>query len=109
MTQGRTEGSPAPAGPRAKDSVSLAERMVYLQALRVGFVVVAFTALLLTPALTNIALIDLATASAGYLLIVALVEALRRTWRIRAPELVTGMLLIDGLFLAWLVVGTDGV
>jgi diguanylate cyclase (GGDEF)-like protein len=88
--------------------VSLGERMGYLQALRAALAVVVLAAASLAPSVIGAGLDDLLLPSVGYLLVSATGEGLRRAGRTRGLVTVGGMLLADGLFLAWVLYLTGG-
>ncbi|MDQ3914688.1 MAG: sensor domain-containing diguanylate cyclase [Actinomycetota bacterium] len=81
--------------------VSLAERMGYLQGLRAGFVIVALGSALLVPGFVGASLRDVAMVSLGYFVLTALIEGVRRIGGGRHLYVVAGMLLADGVYLAW--------
>jgi diguanylate cyclase (GGDEF)-like protein len=83
--------------------VSLAERMGYLQGLRAGFVAVALGSALLVPGFVGAALRDVAMVSLGYFVLTALIEGVRRVGGGRHLYVVAGMLLADGVYLAWIM------
>jgi diguanylate cyclase (GGDEF)-like protein len=88
--------------------VPLGERMVYLQVLRVAFVVIV----LVTEALRGIPssepLSAFATLSAVYLFVEALMEAARRLLPKGGLRVIGTMLLVDGVYLAWVMYATGG-
>ena len=92
----------------ASEMTSLAERMVYLQALRVAFAVVTIASALFASNIVGASVSDLMLATALYLAIAAGSEVLRRVTRSRSLPIVGGMLLIDGLYLAWAMYATGG-
>ncbi|MDQ3981269.1 MAG: sensor domain-containing diguanylate cyclase [Actinomycetota bacterium] len=83
--------------------VSLAERMGYLQGLRAGFVAVAVACAVLFPGFVGASLRDLAMVSFAYFALTALIEAVRRIGGGRHLYVVAGMLLADGVYLAWIM------
>lgn len=83
--------------------VSLAERMGYLQGLRAGFVAVAVVSALLFPGFVGASLRDVAVVSFAYFVLTALIEAVRRIGGGRHLYVVAGMLLADGVYLAWIM------
>ncbi len=104
-----SESSASPgARPQSTELVSLAERMGYLQALRVGLAVVALASALFASQVVGASLADLTLFTAGYLLLSATAEGLRRAGRGRGLAVVGGMLLIDGIYLAWVTYVTGG-
>jgi diguanylate cyclase (GGDEF)-like protein len=94
--------------PTVGEMTSLAERMGYLQALRVGFAVVTIASTLFASNIVGASVSDLMLATALYLAVAAGSEVLRRVVRIRALPVVGGMLLVDGLYLAWAMYATGG-
>ena len=102
---------PAPTfskrGSSASEMTSLAERMVYLQALRVAFAVVTIV-LVFASNIVGASVSDLMLATALYLAVAAGSEVLRRVTRARSLPIVGGMLLIDGIYLAWAMYATGG-
>ncbi|MDQ4005101.1 MAG: sensor domain-containing diguanylate cyclase, partial [Actinomycetota bacterium] len=93
MTQGA-------ATTRRSDLVSLAPRLGYLQLLRAGIVAVAVTASALAPGVVGASARELGPVSFAYALIVGAAEILRRGGR-RSLLIVSWVLLVDGLYLAW--------
>ena len=88
--------------------VSLGERMGYLQALRLALALVVLLAGALASSVIGAGLDDLLLPSVGYLVLSATGEGLRRAGRTRGLVTVGGMLLVDGLFLAWVLYLTGG-
>lgn len=102
MTQG--------AGTTQKIEIaSLAERMNYLQALRVGLAVMVLAAGLFVPDLLGASLSDLLLVTAGYVLLSGAMEGLRRMDRGPGVRIIQFGLLVDGVFLAWITYSTGGV
>ena len=91
------------ASGQSPEIVSLAERMGYLQGLRAGFVGVAILSALLFPGFVGASLRDVAMVSFGYFALTGVIEAVRRVGGGRHLYVVAGMLLADGVFLAWLM------
>ena len=98
----------APTPARAGEFASIGERMGYLQALRAALAVVVLAAAVLAPDEVGAGIDDLMLFTAGYLLLSATVEGLRRMGRGRGLAAVAGMLLVDGLYLAWVMYQTGG-
>jgi two-component system, cell cycle response regulator len=92
----------------SSDIVSLADRMVYMQALRVGIAAVVIIAATLARSLLHAHIADLVLATATYLLCSAIVEAVRRMSSSRSVRILGWMLLADGLFIAWAAYSTGG-
>lgn len=82
--------------------------MGYLQALRVVFAVVVLASAIFAERVIGATLADVTLFTAGYLLLSASAEALRRAGRGRGLAVVGGMLLIDGVYLAWVTYATGG-
>lgn len=108
VTEGRLEE--VPAGPRNAPSelVSLGERTGYLQALRVAFAIIVLGAAILTPSVVRASLDHLTLITAGYLGLSALSEGVRRFATRRGLALVSVMLLVDGIYLAWVAYSSGG-
>ena len=88
--------------------VSLGERMGYLQALRAALALVVLVSALVARDVVGASLEDLLPVTVGYLVLSATGEGLRRAGRIRGLLTVGGMLLVDGVFLAWVLYVTGG-
>ncbi|HYP23105.1 MAG TPA: sensor domain-containing diguanylate cyclase [Actinomycetota bacterium] len=88
---------------RSAEIVSLAERMGYLQGLRAGFVAVAMASALLFPGFVGASLRDVAVVSFAYFVLTGVIEAVRRIGGGRHLYVVAGMLLADGVYLAWIM------
>ncbi|MDQ3951966.1 MAG: sensor domain-containing diguanylate cyclase [Actinomycetota bacterium] len=88
---------------RSSEMVSLAERMGYLQGLRAGFVGVAVLSVLLFRGTVGASVRDVVAVSFGYFTVTALIEAFRRVGGGRHLYMVAGMLLVDGVYLAWVM------
>ncbi|MCA1696200.1 MAG: sensor domain-containing diguanylate cyclase [Actinobacteria bacterium] len=93
--------SPAQVG--GSEIVALADRVGYLQALRVGFVVVVLSVSWFDPSLLPGSSVSLILLSAAYLLLALVAEGARRMIAGRGLSLVAGMLLLDGIYLAFAV------
>lgn len=92
----------------AAEMVSLTERVGYLQALRVGFVSVVLGSALFAQNIVGRSITDVLMFTAAYLAMAAVLEATRRATKGRSLTLIGGMLLIDGLYLAWAMYATGG-
>jgi diguanylate cyclase (GGDEF)-like protein len=92
----------------AGEMVSLGERMGYLQALRAALALVVLASGAGAAHVVGAGLDDLLPVSVGYLIVSATGEGLRRAGRMRGLLTVGGMLLVDGLFLAWVLYLTGG-
>jgi two-component system, cell cycle response regulator len=82
--------------------------MVYVQALRVAFVCIVLGSTLFAPGLVGAHIADFSLVSAVYLACSGAVEVLRRLEGRRGLAFVQWMLLLDGVFLAWIMIGTGG-
>ncbi|MFN2588322.1 MAG: diguanylate cyclase [Actinomycetota bacterium] len=92
------------SGPgRSAEMVSLAERMRYLQGLRAGFVAVALGSALAFPGFVGASFREVVLVSIGYFALTALIEGVRRIGGGRHLYVVAGMLLADGVYLAWIM------
>ncbi len=92
---------------RQSDLVSLADRMGFLQLLRVSFAVVVMGSTLVAREVVGTDL-ELATVTLGYIAVTGLIELLRRTGRGRGIAVIGGMLLLDGIYLGWVMYVTGG-
>ncbi|HEX2195833.1 MAG TPA: sensor domain-containing diguanylate cyclase [Actinomycetota bacterium] len=90
------------------EMVSLGERLGYLQALRAAVALVVLASAVVSREVVGAGVEDLLVVSVGYLVVSATGEGLRRAGRIRGLLTVGGMLLVDGLFLAWVLYLTGG-
>ncbi|HEX2057387.1 MAG TPA: sensor domain-containing diguanylate cyclase [Actinomycetota bacterium] len=98
--------SPAQRSPG--EMVSLGERMGYLQALRAVLALVVLASAIVAEKVVGAGLDELLPVTVGYLVLSATGEGLRRAGRMRGLLAVGGMLLVDGLFLAWVLYLTGG-
>lgn len=94
--------------PDASEMVSLTERAGYLQALRIGFSVVVLGSAIFAKEIVGRSLTDVLLVTTGYIVLAALVEAVRKGGRGRRLPLIGGMILVDGLYLAWALYLTGG-
>lgn len=104
MTQG--------AGAARSTSIEiapLAERMTFMQALRVAFAVLVLGAALLVSDVVGASFRDLLIGTAGYVLLSGTMEGLRRMDTGPGVRIVQLGLLVDGLYLGWVVYLTGGV
>ena len=93
---------------RTSELVPLGERMVYLQVLRVAFAVIVIAAETLRGVPSNEPLVTFAILSGGYLLVEAVLEAARRALPKGGLRVIGTMLLIDGVYLGWVIYATGG-
>lgn len=98
----------APPSRHNLEIASLAERMVYVQALRVAFVCIVLGSALFAPHLVGAQVADFALLSAAYLACSGALEVFRRLEGRRGLTFVGWMLLIDGIFLSWIMFETGG-
>ena len=96
------------ARPQTTEITSLAERMGSLQALRVVLATLVLAAGLFASDVIGASLSDLILGTAGYLVLTALAEGVRRMERGRGLAIVGISLLLDGLFLAWVMYLSGG-
>jgi len=88
--------------------VSLSERVGSLGALRCGFVLAVLGLGVLAPELLEIPPRGLILGSAAYLLLLLMPWIVRGQPRSRALRIVGASLLLDGVYLAWIVYATGG-
>ena len=93
---------------RTVEITSIAERMVYMQALRVAFACVVLASAVFADQIIGASIEDLALPTAAYLVCSAAIEVVRRIEGRRGIPTVMIGLLIDGVFLAWLMYLTGG-
>lgn len=104
MTQGATA-----APPQQLEIAPLAERMNYMQALRVAFAVLVLGSGIFLSDILGASFGDLLPATAGYILLSGVMEGLRRMDRGPGVRIVQFGLLIDGLYIAWSVYQTGAI
>jgi two-component system, cell cycle response regulator len=106
----KSGGAPARSRSQLSDIVSLSERMGYFQALRAAFAVIVLGAAVFAEKILGVTDISsIALVTAGYLLVSGVAEGLRRLVRERGLSIVTLMLLVDGVYLAWMMYETGGI
>lgn len=88
---------------------SLADRVGYLQALRAAFAIVVVAAALFAREAIRADVLDVVMGTALYLCVTAAAEAGRRAGKGRGLTVIGGMLLLDGVFLAWVIYASGGV
>ena len=103
-TSGAPRHSTSPA--RSSELVSLADRMGYLQALRTGICVVVLGGAAFASDQLGVSIADLFLVTASYLFVSSLSEGLRIASRARGLTIVSTLLLVDGLYLAWVMYAT---
>jgi diguanylate cyclase (GGDEF)-like protein len=87
---------------------ALSDRMTALLGLRFAMAAIVAGWALVRPEVLGIGLTPLLAVSGGYVVVAAADEWARRTSRRRGLPLITLMLLIDGLYLAWAMYVTGG-
>jgi two-component system cell cycle response regulator len=97
------------ARPQALEVASLAERMGSLQVLRVVLAALVLASGLIAPDVVGAEFTELILGTAGYLLLTALAEGLRRTENTRGLLIISISLIVDGLYLAWVMYIAGGV
>ncbi|MGH2555914.1 MAG: GAF domain-containing sensor histidine kinase [Actinomycetota bacterium] len=105
----RSVPAPAPAREKHSELVSLGERMGYLRAMRVGFAVIVLAVGAFAPDVRGVTLAALSAITGTYLLLLLAGPELAR--RLRRKDLLPVMgatLLIDGLYLGWVMYATGG-
>jgi signal transduction histidine kinase len=99
-----------PVRQRPSELVSLSERMSYLRVMRVGFAVIVLGVGAFAPPVRGVSLPSLIGISAIYLaLLLVGPELARRLGRSELLPVIGASLLIDGLYLAWVMYATGGV
>jgi two-component system, cell cycle response regulator len=93
----------------APELASLAERMIYMQALRAAFVVAVIVSSVAVPDVLGASLADVISVSTVYLIATLGVELVRQRLGRRAIPVVEGMLLVDAVYLALVAYATGGV
>lgn len=97
-----------PLPPNSNDFTSLIERMDYLLGLRAALACVVLGAVLWAPHVAGASIASFTVGTALYLLLAALAEWLRRHTGGRGLWSINGMLLADGIYLAWVAYLTGG-
>src|SRR5687767_8558987 len=82
--------------------------MGWFQATRVGFALAAAISATAVPSILQVSATSLVVATVAYLWLTAAAEGVRRTGRAPSLWVVGGMLLADGLYLAWVIYSTGG-
>ncbi|MDP9468989.1 MAG: EAL domain-containing protein [Chloroflexota bacterium] len=94
--------------PDRPDYAELSDRMTYLLGLRVAFAAIVLTWSALRPEALGASFATLAWASAGYVVVAAFVEWARRHAGRFGFTMLTALLLLDGLYLAFAMYATGG-
>src|SRR5689334_23752587 len=94
--------------PRAEggEFAALSERMLYLLAFRLGMAAIVVTWAAVRPELLGVPLGGLVAGSAAYVLVAIGGEWLRRATSRRGFAVLSALLLVDGLYLAWATYAT---
>jgi len=95
------------SGPDVAELVPLSERAMYLQLVRIGFASVVTAWAALAPAIA-IPRVVLGASALAYVAVAALPQMLRRLGKHRVLPLLQLMLLLDGLYLAYVMDATGG-
>ncbi|HYE79877.1 MAG TPA: hypothetical protein VEI97_17980, partial [bacterium] len=90
------------------EMVPLSERLRYMQWCRLALVAVVALTQWVSPETTHVTLGSAGLVLAGYLGLSGICEAVWRNMRRRGLLLFGGMLLVDGVFLAWTAYATGG-
>ncbi len=90
------------------DYTSLSERMTYLLALRAALAAIVLAWSVARPEALGVSLALLALGSGAYVLSAVALEWARRQMSLRGVALLSALLLIDGLYLAWSMYATGG-
>jgi diguanylate cyclase (GGDEF)-like protein len=93
---------------RSGQMTPLAERMGHLQALRLGLSLVVLATSVIVPSMLGAGMREILPPTLGFLFVSGLAEGLRRTILKRGLPVVGLSLLIDGLYLGWIVFLTGG-
>src|SRR4051794_18155806 len=97
------------SGPQRDEMVPLRERASMLEMVRVVFVLAVVAAAILLPEVAATHRGAVVWVSLGYLVISAAPQALGRLGRRPMLGLLQASLLIDGLYLAWVMLQTGGI
>ncbi len=95
-------------GPLPSEMVSLAERLSHMLVVRTTFVLVILSSGFFGVRVVGVAYQQVLILSALYLSLALAIEGLRRSMRRRGLVLISTMLLIDGLYLAWTMYASGG-
>jgi signal transduction histidine kinase len=95
--------------PQRVELLSLRERAAFMQALRAAFASVVVAAAALMPGIVGASLVVIVAASAAYVGLTMGTQALARLGRERAQTILGGTLLLDGLYVAWVMSVTGGI
>ena len=95
-------------GPRREELVPLRERAALLEVVRAVFACMAIGAAVFVPRTAGTHRLPIILVSLAYLAVSAAPQALARMGRHRVLGLLQASLLVDGLFLAWVMLQTGG-
>jgi two-component system, cell cycle response regulator len=93
---------------RATELVPIADRLRYMQAFRLGAIVLVAAVAVAAPQLLIVPGTELAAASGAYALVALAAEAAARKLHGRGAALFAGMLIADGVYLAYASYATGG-
>jgi signal transduction histidine kinase len=91
-----------------EEMVPLRERAAFLELVRATFALIVIGVSLLVPALAGSHRVPIVIASIAYLVVAAAPQALPRIARDRIVGLLQASLLLDGLYVAWVLLMTGG-
>ena len=97
-----------PAVILVNDQISLRERFGALEAVRIGMVILTLAVAAVAPRTVGASITELGAVSTWYAVATAAAEWLRRRLGARATGLVNGLLLVDGLWVALILIRTGG-
>ncbi|HEU4480836.1 MAG TPA: sensor domain-containing diguanylate cyclase [Actinomycetota bacterium] len=94
---------------QSSEMVSLTERLGYMLVLRLGIILVITVSSVVIESVAAADAMEILWINAAYLGLSLCIEAMRRLWRGRGLLIIGSMLLIDGVYLAWVMYATGGV
>jgi signal transduction histidine kinase len=95
--------------PQRAELLSLRERAAFMQGLRAAFALFVVGSAAIMPGIVGASLFVVVAASAAYLGITTGTQGIARLGRERARTILGGTLLLDGIYLAWVMSMTGGV
>jgi signal transduction histidine kinase len=104
----KTLARPVVRGPRSEEMAPLQERAAFLGIVRATIALVVIGTAWLVPAIVGSHRIPVMLASVAYLVVGAAPQTLHRLGRERILGLVQASLLVDGLYVAWVMLMTGG-
>jgi signal transduction histidine kinase len=93
---------------KAEELLSIAERMSYLRLLRCGFAIVVVAVGALAPSVREVSFPALLGVTGTYVVLFLVFDTTRWMKRINPRPIIGGVLLIDGIYLAWVAYATGG-